>query len=91
LIDEIFSGTNSPDRQVAADAVVRTLAERGAVGAVSTHDIALSAISIHGGTNVHMASREGSDNPLDFDYRLKPGVTPESNALAIARMVGVPV
>jgi DNA mismatch repair ATPase MutS len=91
LIDEIFSGTNSPDRQAAADAVVRTLAERGAVGAVSTHDIALSAISVHGGANVHMASREGSDNPLDFDYRLKPGVTPESNALAIARMVGVPV
>jgi DNA mismatch repair ATPase MutS len=37
LVDEIFSGTNSPDRRAAADAVVRTLAGRGALGVVSTH------------------------------------------------------
>ena len=91
LIDEIFSGTNSPDRKAAADAVVRTLAERGAIGAISTHDISLADIAVHGGANVHMASREGGDGPLDFDYRLKPGVTRESNALAIARLAGVPV
>ncbi len=91
LIDEVFSGTNSPDRHAAADAVVGTLAARGAIGAVSTHDIALAAIASHGGANLHMGSRDGSDNPLDFDYKLKSGVTTESNALAIARMVGVPV
>lgn len=91
LIDEIFSGTNSPDRRAAADTVVATLAARGAIGAISTHDIALAAIALHGGENLHMGSREGSDNPLDFDYKLKPGVSTESNALAIARMAGVPV
>jgi hypothetical protein len=91
LVDEIFSGTNSPDRRAAADAVVGTLAARGAIGAISTHDIALASIASHGGANLHMGSRDGSDNPLDFDYKLKPGVTTESNALAIARMVGVPV
>jgi DNA mismatch repair ATPase MutS len=91
LVDEILSGTNSPDRRAAADAVVGTLATRGAIGAVSTHDIALSAIASHGGANLHMGSCDRSDNPLDFDYKLKPGVTTESNALAIARMVGVPV
>jgi hypothetical protein len=91
LVDEIFSGTNSPDRRVAADAVVRTLAERGAIGVVSTHDIALAAIASHGGANLHMGSRDGADSPLDFDYKLKSGVTTESNALAIARMAGVPV
>ena len=37
-----------------------------------------------------MGSRDESD-PMDFDYRLKPGVTQEANALAIARMAGVPV
>lgn len=89
LIDEIFSGTNSRDRQLAADAVVRTLVERRAVGAISTHDIALASIAAHGGANVHMAST-GRD-PLDFDYQLKLGVTPETNAIAIARMAGVPV
>ncbi len=93
LIDEILSGTNSPDRRLATEAVVRTLIERGAIGALSTHDLALGEIAesagLHG-VNVHMGSRDGSD-PLDFDYRLKPGVTRESNALAIARMAGVPV
>ena len=89
LVDEIFSGTNSPDRRAAAGAVVGTLAARGAIGAVSTHDIALAEIASHGGANLHMGSRDGSGNPLDFDYKLKPGVTTESNALAIARMVGV--
>lgn len=92
LIDEIFSGTNSRDRRVAAEAVIRTLVERGAIGALSTHDLALSEIADDGlgGANVHMGSRNGTD-PMDFDYLLKPGVTREANALAIARMAGVQV
>ncbi len=49
LIDEIFSGTNSPDRRTAADAVIRALSARGAIGAVTTHDIALAWIAAHGG------------------------------------------
>ena len=93
LIDEIFSGTNSRDRRIAAEAVVRTLLKSGALGAVSTHDLALTEIAElpeMQGANVHMGSRNGSD-PLDFDYLLKPGVTTEANALAIARLAGVPV
>ncbi len=91
LIDEIFSGTNSRDRRAAAEAVVRTLIGNGAIGALSTHDLALTEIAeepeLHG-ANVHMGSREQGD-PMDFDYLLKPGVTQESNAMAIARMAGV--
>jgi hypothetical protein len=93
LVDEIFSGTNSRDRRVAAEAVVRTLSGRGAIGALSTHDLALTEIAEDGalrGTNVHMGSR-GEGDPMDFDYLLKPGVTREANALAIARLAGVPV
>ena len=93
LVDEIFSGTNSRDRRTAAEAVVRTLVSRGAVGVLSTHDLSLTEIaSAEGmsGVNMHMASRDRR-NPMDFDYRLKPGVTTETNALAIARMAGVPV
>jgi hypothetical protein len=91
LVDEIFGGTNSRDRRIAAEAVVRTLVERGAIGALSTHDLALTEIAsaqgMHG-INVHMGSRNDLD-PMDFDYRLKPGVTTETNALAIARLAGV--
>jgi DNA mismatch repair ATPase MutS len=42
------------------------------------------------GANVHIGSRDGQ-NPMDFDYLLKAGVTKEANALAIARTAGVPV
>jgi DNA mismatch repair ATPase MutS len=93
LVDEIFSGTNSRDRRIAAEAVVRTLVKKGAIGALSTHDLALTEIaSADGmcGLNVHMGSRDERD-PMAFDYRLKSGVTRESNALAIARLAGVPV
>jgi hypothetical protein len=93
LIDEIFSGTNSRDRHIAAEAVVKTLVSRGGIGALSTHDLALTEIATAegmNGVNVHMGSRNPAD-PMDFDYLLKPGVTQEANALAIARMSGVPV
>jgi DNA mismatch repair ATPase MutS len=91
LVDEILSGTNSRDRRIAAEAVVRTLVERGAIGILSTHDLALTEIARGmGGVNMHMGSRNEGD-PMDFDYRLKPGVTTETNALSIARMAGVPV
>lgn len=91
LIDEIFSGTNSRDRRVVAESVVRTLTGHGAIGALSTHDLALTGMAEQGelgACNVHMGCREGG-GALDFDYLLKPGVTEESNALDIARMVGI--
>lgn len=93
LIDEILSGTNSRDRRIASEAVVRTLVERGSIGALSTHDLALSEIADLdelSGMNVHTGSRDGG-GPLDFDYFLKPGVSRDSNALEIARMAGVPI
>ncbi len=91
LIDEIFSGTNSADRRAAAEAVVRGLIAAGAVGALSTHDLALAELADTeelGGRNVHMASPDESD-PLGFDYRLKAGVNRTTNALAIVRLLGL--
>lgn len=92
LFDEILSGTNSRDRRAAAEAIVRFLVEHGALGMLSTHDLALTEIASPdcSGRNFHMGSRDGSD-PLDFDYLLKPGVTTETNAIEIARLAGVPV
>lgn len=91
LIDEILSGTNSKDRSEATEAVIRMLIAHGAVGAVSTHDLALSRIVDEAevaGVLVHMES-DNPDDPLDFDYLLKPGVSRRSNALAIVRMMGI--
>jgi DNA mismatch repair ATPase MutS len=91
LIDEIFSGTNSADRRAAAEAVLRALIRNGAIGALSTHDLALAELAEVqelGGLNVHMASPV-EDDPLAFDYLLKPGVNRTTNALAIVRMLGL--
>ncbi len=90
LVDEIFSGTNSHDRRAAAGAVLGALLRHGAVGALSTHDLALTdlATPASGGVNVHMASPDEAD-PLAFDYKLKPGVNTSSNAMAIIRLMGL--
>jgi MutS domain V len=90
LVDEIFSGTNSEDRRSAAGAVLKKLLANHAVGALSTHDLALTdlAAAANTGVNVHMASPDPKD-PLAFDYKLKPGINTASSALAILRLIGI--
>jgi DNA mismatch repair ATPase MutS len=91
LIDEILSGTNSRDRRIAAQAVIEALVAGGAVGVLSTHDLALTEIAenqVLRGFNVHMQS-ENPREPLEFDYRVKPGILRQTNALAIVRMMGI--
>jgi DNA mismatch repair ATPase MutS len=63
------------------------------VGALSTDDLALTEIAQREalrGANVHMQSRS-EGNPLDFDYRLRPGIASQTNGLAIVRMMGLHV
>jgi hypothetical protein len=91
LIDEILSGTNSRDRRIAAEAIIRSLLAGGAIGGLSTHDLTLTEIAdVSGlqGLNMHMDSTYPND-PLGFDYLLKGGVSLHSNALAIVKMIGV--
>jgi hypothetical protein len=93
LIDEILGGTNSRDRRIAAEAVLAALIGGGAVGALSTHDLALTEIAENPrlrGVNLHMQS-EDSDQPLAFDYRVKPGVLGQTNALAIVKLMGIAI
>jgi hypothetical protein len=93
LFDEIFHGTNSDDRRVGAEAVVRGLLDRRAIGLVTTHDLALARIADRlapRAANVHF------EDPLEngvmtFDYRMRPGVVQHSNALALMRAVGLDV
>ena len=76
LLDEIFHGTNSDDRRVGAEGVVRGLIDRGAIGLVTTHDLALAAIAdglAPLAANVHFSDRF-EDGSLVFDYTMKPGV-----------------
>ena len=93
LIDELLSGTNSHDRLIGAEAVVRGLVHRGAIGMITTHDLALAHIGedFDGrAANVHFEDTiEGG--ALHFDYRLRAGVVKKSNALELMRSVGLEV
>ena len=90
LADEIMVGTNSQDRRIATEWVIRALMLRGAIGAVTTHDLALTEIAMNGlpGSNVHFEDC-GESGKLSFDYKLHQGVLSRSNALNIARMLGI--
>ncbi len=90
LADEIMSGTNSNDRRIATEWVVRALVLRGAIGVITTHDLALTEIASNGlpGRNVHFEDT-GELGNLTFDYKLRPGLLTHSNALNIAHMLGI--
>ncbi len=93
LLDEILHGTNSHDRLIGAEGVVRGLIDRGAIGMVTTHDLALARIAeelVPRAANVHFEDHlEGGK--IAFDYRLRPGVVQRSNALELMRSVGLEV
>ena len=93
LLDEVLAGTNSHDRRIGAEAIVRGLVERGAIGLVSTHDLALAQIAdslAPRAANVHFEDHI-EDGRVVFDYRMRPGVVTKSNALALMRSVGIEV
>ena len=93
LLDEILHGTNSHDRRIGAEAIVKALADAGAVGLVTTHDLALTELPSRLGAvavNKHFEDRL-VDGKMAFDYRMRPGVVEHSNALALMRAVGLEV
>ncbi len=93
LLDELLQGTNSNDRRIGAEGIVRALLNRGAVGFVSTHDLAIADIgnSLQGRLrNVHF-QEEFVNGRMHFDYKLREGVVTKSNGLALMRSIGLDV
>jgi hypothetical protein len=93
LIDEFLHGTNSHDRRIGAEAVVRGLVQRGAIGFITTHDLALADIADVLGVkagNVHFEDRI-EDGRILFDYVMRPGVVRKSNAIELMRSVGLEI
>jgi DNA mismatch repair ATPase MutS len=93
LLDELLQGTNSHDRRIGAEAVVRNLLKRGAVGLLTTHDLALAEIAVAMGAtaaNFHFEDHL-EEGKLRFDHRLSPGIVQTSNALQLMRSIGLDV
>lgn len=93
LLDELLSGTNSHDRRIGAEALLRGLLQHGAIGCATTHDLALAEIAAGFGeqaVNVHFEDHM-ENGQIRFDYRLRPGVILRGNALELMRAVGLDV
>jgi DNA mismatch repair ATPase MutS len=93
LLDEILHGTNSRERNIGAKAVVVHLLQKGAIGAVSSHDLGLASLEEETAgrvRNVHFQELV-QGGTMSFDYELKQGVVTSSNALRLMRLIGIGV
>ena len=93
LLDELLNGTNSHDRRIGAEGLVKNLVERGGIGMVTTHDLALAKmVDQLGPTAANFHFEDHLENgQLRFDYKLTPGVVQTSNALKLMRSIGLEV
>ncbi len=92
MIDEIFRGTNNRERLIGSRAYIRALVGRNGLGVIATHDLELVKLADDMPTirNCHF-KEEVIDGRMVFDYRLRPGPCPTTNALKIMQMEGLPV
>jgi MutS domain V len=93
LFDELLDGTNSHDRRIGAEKLLQTLVNAGAIGMVTTHDLALTEVGTaigDGMKNVHFEDQVERGR-MKFDYRLREGVVTKSNAIELMRIVGLDV
>ena len=94
LLDEILLGTNSAERHIAVERVLGHLLRRGAIGAITTHDLELASSPIlkEACQAVHFresfVSEDGRQR-MKFDYRLHPGIATTRNALKLLELVGL--
>ncbi|MGZ4835881.1 MAG: MutS-related protein, partial [Terriglobales bacterium] len=93
-LDELLHGTNSHDRKIGAEGILRALLERRAIGIATTHDLALTAIANTAPDdrvrNAHFEDHV-EDGRMRFDYILRNGVVTKSNALELMRSIGLDV
>jgi hypothetical protein len=93
LLDEVLQGTNSHDRRAGTEGVLRTLVRNGAIGLVTTHDLALTSLEQvfpEHVCNAHFQERF-EDDRLSFDYCLRPGVVTTSNGIELMKSIGLDV
>ncbi len=93
LLDELLQGTNSADRRIGAEGLLRELAAKGAIGLVTTHDLALAEMSA--ALDGHLRNVHFQDyleqGKMRFDYKLRQGVVAKSNGLELMRSIGLRV
>lgn len=92
LIDEIFRGTNNRERFLGSWHIIGALMNTNSFGLVSTHDLALTELAEKDERLRNMHFRETvQEGKLDFDYHLREGPCPTTNALRIMSLEGLPI
>jgi hypothetical protein len=90
LFDEILLGTNVAERQIAVQRILDLLMKMNAIGAIATHDLSLAD---HPACSpVFFCERfreEKNATSMVFDYKLRPGLCPTTNALRLLSLVGL--
>ncbi len=91
LFDELLEGTNSHDRRIGAQSLLEALLKQGAIGVVTTHDLALTEIGASLDASLRNMHFEDQvvDGKMVFDYQLRDGIVTKSNALELMRLVGL--
>ncbi len=92
MIDEIFKGTNNLERLTGSRAMIKALANKNGAGLISTHDLELVKLSeeLNSISNFHF-KEEIENEKMIFDYKLRSGPCPTTNALKIMRINGLPI
>jgi hypothetical protein len=93
LLDELLQGTNSDERRIGAEAIIRTMLDHGAIGLITTHDLALTELAevlTPRTANVHFEDQL-ENGAMTFDYRMRSGIARSRNALALMRAAGFEV
>ncbi len=93
LFDELLEGTNSHERRLGAECLVRALIDEHAIGMVTTHDLALTDMAASIGNIVRNAHFQDyiENGEMRFDFKLREGIVTKSNALELMRLVGLKV
>jgi DNA mismatch repair ATPase MutS len=92
FVDEIFRGTNNRERLLGSGAYLQALVGKPGIGLIATHDLELVHLAddIPSIKNYHFTD-EIVDGRMFFDYTLRSGPSPTTNALKIMEMEGLPV
>ncbi|HYB02799.1 MAG TPA: hypothetical protein VED37_21405 [Ktedonobacteraceae bacterium] len=92
LIDEIFKGTNNRERRIGSESYISSLVGKKCIGLISTHDLELVTLetTLPGIRNYHF-KEDVLEGKMVFDYQLREGPCPTTNALKIMQMEGLPI
>ncbi|MCA9738220.1 MAG: DNA mismatch repair protein MutS, partial [Gemmatimonadetes bacterium] len=92
-LDEILSGTNSRERHAGTVAVLKRLVTGPTATLVSTHDLSLAALADDPTVDARVVHFTDAvmDGQMTFDYRLREGPLPSTNALEVMRLEGIEV